>query len=94
MEINKRREECEKIYHCRYCGKGITWWFDSWHYYKPPTGLKAKDALDRHEKDCEKNPNSKENRLHRDIARCKTQARISECLNCKHYQKKCDGIEK
>ena len=33
-------------------------------------------------------------KLFEDIAKCKTQARISECLNCKHYQKKCDGIEK
>lgn len=90
MNTNERREKCNETYNCRYCGEEIKWTFNRYWW-----GITSKDALSRHEENCEKNPNSPIGQLLKEIAKCKTQTRISECLNCKLYHNEtCTGTEK
>ncbi len=86
-------DEYHEELNCRHCGKTIQWNYDPWSYYHQWSIIKSRDKLILHEKNCELNPNGPNKKLFKDIARCKTQTRISECLNCQHYQKKCNGTK-
>jgi len=47
-------------------------------------GISPQEQFNSHKKACEQ-----KQQLLNDIVICKTQAKISECLNCKRYQKEC-----
>lgn len=75
---------------CQYCGteyndfySSSAWWWAS-----------GETARDSHEKECDKNSNSPQNILKRDIVRCQNEAAIFNCLQCQHYQKKCSWTKK
>lgn len=87
MDLNEYLNQCEEEIYCKYCHKKIKWLATYGWVIWP------KEMVSVHEKECEENPNSPSGLLLRDIAKCKTQARISECLNCQHYQEKCTGTE-
>ena len=70
---------------CDYCWKEFNDHISLW-WWAP--GEKIRD---NHEKVCDKNTNSPDNILKRDISICQSQAKIFNCLNCQHYQKKCPG---
>ena len=84
MELKEYLEECNIELTCTYCWKRVKWSF-SYYWWC----ITSKEALKRHEEECEKNPNSPLWILLKDIQRCQNEAKIFNCLNCQHYQKKC-----
>lgn len=85
-------EVCYAQLPCPFCGKVCTWGY-SYHSW----WATSKWVLEIHKSKCEMNPESPENKQIRAknklisaIETCKTQARISECFNCKHFQEDCD----
>ena len=88
METDKFIEACKEELTCKHCWTTITWAFSFYWWW-----ITSKDALERHEAQCSKNPDSPEWKLLRDIEKCQNEAKIFNCLNCQHYHKRCSGTK-
>ncbi len=78
------REYTKDSIYCPDCGKTFT---GARSYYG--WGITAQGQFDAHKKVCED-----KKQLLQDITICKTQSKISECLNCQRYQKECSWVNK
>jgi len=89
MELTDFINSCNKKFNCCHCWKEISWWFAYYWWW-----ITSEDALKRHEEECEENPKSKKWILKTFILKCQKSADVYNCLNCKHFQKGCEGSKK
>lgn len=92
-ENDKNKLEYLEELTCQYCWEKIKWWFVEEWGFVPKEPVTSKEALEWHERNCPRNPESPEWKLMNDIWKCQTEARIFHCLNCQHYRKRCGGTK-
>lgn len=86
-------DKYSEVLYCPYCNKGVSWMHATFYH----GDVESKAVLESHISRCSKNPDSEAGKLSLLagklsllIEKCRNQARISECLNCKHFWHNCE----